>query len=47
MTDKKKHKHEEVYEPQPTAESMPVDGEQAGVDAEQLSGAAGAVNPPG
>jgi molecular chaperone GrpE len=30
MTDKKKHKHEEeVYEPQPTAESMPVDGEQA------------------
>ena len=35
MTDKKKHKHEEVYEPQPTAESMPVDSEQAGVDAEQ------------
>jgi len=35
MTDKKKHKHEEVYEPQPTAESMPVDVEQAGVDAEQ------------
>ena len=35
MTDKKKHKHEEVYEPQPTTESMPVDGEQANVDAER------------
>ena len=35
MTDKKKHKHEEVYEPQPTAESMPVDGEQVNVDAER------------
>ncbi len=35
MTDKKKHKHEDVYEPQPTAETMPVDGEQANVDAER------------
>ena len=28
MPDKKKHKHEEVFEPQPTAETMSVDGEQ-------------------
>jgi molecular chaperone GrpE len=35
MTDKKKHKHEEVYDPQPIAESMPVDGEQLKVHAER------------
>ena len=35
MTDKKKHKHEEVYDPQPTAETMPVDGDQPKVDAER------------
>jgi molecular chaperone GrpE len=36
MTDKKKHKHEEVFDPQqPTAESMPVDGDQPKVDAER------------
>ena len=36
MTDKKKHKHEdEVTETQPTAETMPVDGEQAKADAER------------
>ena len=28
MPDKKKHKHEEVFEPQPTAETISVDGEQ-------------------
>ncbi len=36
MTDKKKHKHEEeVTETQPTAETMPVDGDQPKVDAER------------
>jgi molecular chaperone GrpE len=35
MTDKKKHKHEEVFDPEPTAEAMPVDGDQLKVDAEQ------------
>jgi len=36
MTDKKKHKHEdEVTETQPTAETMPVDGDQLKGDAEQ------------
>jgi molecular chaperone GrpE len=36
MTDKKKHKHEEeVTESQPTAESMPVDGNQPNADAER------------
>ena len=34
MTDKKKHKHEEVIETEPTAETMPVDGDQPKVDAE-------------
>ena len=36
MTDKKKHKHEEVYDPQPTAETMPVDGDQLNVKIEAL-----------
>ncbi len=36
MTDKKKHKHQdEVTETQPTAETMPVDGDQPKVDAER------------
>ena len=36
MTEKKKHKHEEkIEETQPGAESLPVDGEQANVDAER------------
>jgi len=34
MTDKKKHKHEEAIETEPTAETMPVDGDQPKVDAE-------------
>jgi molecular chaperone GrpE len=37
MTDKRKHKHEEeVTETQPTAETMPVDGEQVNVTLEAL-----------
>ncbi len=37
MTDKKKHKHEdEVTETQPTAESMPVDGEQLKAERDAL-----------
>ena len=32
---KEKEKHEEVFDPQPTAESMPVDGSQLNVDAER------------
>lgn len=38
MTDKKKHKNEEsdVYEPEPTAESMAVDGEQIKVQMDAL-----------
>jgi molecular chaperone GrpE len=37
MTDKKKHKHEEeVAETQPTAETMPVDGDQLKVQVEAL-----------
>ncbi|MBK9209780.1 MAG: nucleotide exchange factor GrpE [Anaerolineales bacterium] len=32
---KEKSKHEDVYEPKPTAESTPVDGEQANVNAER------------
>ncbi|MBI3162947.1 MAG: nucleotide exchange factor GrpE [Chloroflexi bacterium] len=36
MTDKKKHKHEaKIEETQPTAESAPMEGEQAKVDAER------------
>ncbi len=36
MTEKKKHKHEEeVIETEPTAETMPVDGDQPKVDAER------------
>ena len=34
MTDKKKHMDDEVNETQPTAESMPVDGEQLNIHAE-------------
>ena len=33
---KEKNKHEDVYEPDPTAESMPVDGEQLKVQMEAL-----------
>jgi molecular chaperone GrpE len=37
MTDKKKHKHEEeVTEPQPTAESTPMDGDQAKAEQDAL-----------
>jgi molecular chaperone GrpE len=37
MTDKKKHKHEEeVTETQPTAESMPVEGNQPNAEVESL-----------
>jgi len=36
MTDKKKHKHEEVYDPQPTEETMSVDGEQINTQMETL-----------
>ena len=35
MTDKKKHMDDEVNETQPTAESMPVDGEQFDIHAER------------
>lgn len=35
MTDKKKHMDDEVNETQPTAESMPVDGEQFNIHAER------------
>ena len=35
MTDKKKHMDDEVNETQPTAESMPVDGEQLNIHAER------------
>jgi molecular chaperone GrpE len=36
MTDKKKHKHEEVFEPQPTAEEILVEGGQADGQLEAL-----------
>ncbi len=37
MTDKKKHKHEEVFDPQqPTAETMPVDGDQLKAELDAL-----------
>ena len=36
MTNKKKHGHEEVYDPQPESEIMPIEGEQPKVEVEVL-----------